>query len=48
MEELRAKFATNMQMKAKYEIFCKKRLALVTTIRNSLQENELMLEIVQS
>jgi len=48
MEELRDKFTTSAKMRAQYEIYCRKRLAVVTTIRNALQEDELMLEIVQN
>ena len=46
MEELNDKFANNSKMKAKYEIYQKKRLAIIQTIKNSLQEKDLMLEIM--
>ena len=46
MEELKEKFSNNPKMKAKYEIYQKKRLAIIQTIKNSLQENDLMLEIM--
>lgn len=46
MEELKAKFSNNIKMKAKYELYQKKRLAIIQTIKNSLNENDLMLEIV--
>ena len=45
MEELKEKFETSAKMKAKYEIYQRKRLAIIQTIKNSLQENDLMLEI---
>ena len=48
MEELKEKFETSAKMKAKYEIYQRKRLAIIQTIKNSLQENDLMLEIVTS
>lgn len=46
MEELKEKFSNNAKMKAKYELYQRKRLAIIQTIKNSLQENDLMLEIV--
>ena len=46
MEELKTKFVGNAKMKAQYELYQKKRLALIQTIKNSLQENDLMLEII--
>ena len=48
VEELRAKFPESAKMRAEYEVYCKKRLALVQTIRNALQETDLMLEIVST
>lgn len=46
MEELRSKFPDSAKMKAKYQIYLKKRLLLIQTIKNSFNENELMLELV--
>ena len=48
MEELRQKFPNSAQMKAKYEIYGRKCLALVQLIKNSLQEEDLMVELVQT
>jgi len=46
MEELRVKFPTSAKMKAKYEVYLKKRSLLIQTIKNSLAENDLMLELM--
>ena len=48
IEELRAKFHNSARMRAEYDLYCKKKVALVQTIRNALFENELMLEIFAS
>ena len=48
MEELKAKFPNNAQMKAKYELYGRKCLAMVNMIKNSLQEEDLMVELVSS
>jgi len=48
MEEMKVKFGDSAKMKAKYEIYIKKRLAIIQTIKNSLQENDLMLELMTS
>lgn len=48
MEELKQKFPNSTQMKAKYELYGRKCMALIQVIKNSLQEDDLMVELVQS
>jgi len=48
MEELKSKFVGSAKMRAQYEIYRKKRASLLQTIKNSLQENDLILELLSS
>lgn len=46
MEELKTKFPNSAKMRAQYEVYLKKRHAVIQTISNSLQENDLMVELM--
>ena len=43
---MRDKFPTQPKMKAQYELYKKRKLTILQTIKNALQENDLMLEIM--
>ena len=41
-----SKFPNSAKMKAKYDVYLKKSHLIIQTIKNSLQDNELMLELM--
>ena len=46
MEKMKEKFPDTAEVKAKYEVYLKRRTLIVQTIKNSLTENDLMLELM--